>query len=179
MGGLTGLLGTVTFGKNQNQSPDTWKMFKGKRVGLTGGLFGELAAADYYNQKGEANVKFMNDYVQSRQKDFENKVRHFAMSDHYNTLMNGWAEESNKFEYENAKDNDDFEAFVRFNNSGRLQDFKDMINQDFADLSDEDLGIIAKSQDSNGQWKNTDDTYMSDTEEGRVKMRQKLEENRQ
>lgn len=177
MGGLTGLLGTVTFGKSQNRSPITY-LGKGKNIGITGGLLGEFSAANYYNQRGEANVKFMNDYVQRRQEDFEKKIRHFAMSDHYNTLMNGWAEESNKFEYENAKDNDDFEAFTRFNNAGRLQDFKDMINQDFADLSDEDLDLIAKSQDNNNQWRNPDGTYMSETPEGRAKMREKLEENR-
>lgn len=177
MGGLNGLLGTPTFGRSQNRSSQTY-LGKGKPVGLTGGLFGNIREARVLNQQGSEAVQFMNDYIDKYNQSLQNGLRHFAASDHFTNLMNGWAEESNAFEYKNAEDNDDFEAIVRFNSVGKLDDFKQLVNQDFDNMSDEELDKIAKFTTSNQQWMNPDGTYMSESEEGRAKMREILTQNK-
>ena len=177
MGGLNGLLGTPTFGRSQNRSSQTY-IGKGKPVGLTGGLMGNIREARVLNQQGQEAVDFMNQYIDKYDQKLQDGLRHFAASDHFTSLMNGWAEESNAFEYKNNQDNDDFEAIVRFNSVGKLDDFKQIVNQDFENISDEELDKIAKYTTTNQQWKNPDGTYMSETKEGREKMREILTQNK-
>ena len=190
IGALTGILGMPTVGKVQNSSSETY-LGRGHSIGLSGGLFGEITRAHDINRRGQEAVDIMNRYVDRLQ----NQENHFIRSQSFTNAMDGWAAADNAFEYKNAEDNDDFMAISRFAQTGRLGDLKEMVNQDFDNLSDEELAKIAMytspnttlgedgvvpNTDENGKpikggWRNrADGTLMSDTEEGRAEMRNKL-----
>ena len=101
----------------------------------------------------------------------------------FNNDMEGYAKDNDKFEYENATDNDLFRLFSRLVSVGREGDFMDMVDQDFDNISDEDLekiaGYTAKTPDTlnySDGFRNEDGTLMPSTKEGRAKMREKLKE---
>lgn len=176
VGAITGLLGIPTFGKVQNSDANTW-LGRGKTIGISGGLFGEIGLANKENAEGNEAVNFMNDYAQKVQEH----VGHFARSQSFTNAMDGWAEEDDAFEYKNAEDNSDFSAISRFAKVGRLGDLKDMVSQDFENLPDEELEKIAEfasPEDGVGGWRNPDGSLMSDTEEGREEMRYELSKKR-
>ena len=172
VGALTGLLGIPTFGKVQNSDATTW-LGRGRTIGISGGLFGEIGIANKENAEGQEAVQFMNDYVRK----FQEQKGHFVQSQSFTDAMDGWAEADDAFEYKNSEDNSDFSAISRFAKVGRLNDLKDMVSQDFENISDEELQKIAEftsPEDSQGGWRNTDGSLMSDTEEGRAQMREEL-----
>lgn len=177
IGALTGLLGTPTFGSVQNSDANTW-LGRGKKVGISGGLFGELGEANRQNKEGQEAVDYMNKYMSKLQ----DRERYFVQSQSFTNAMDGWAEEGNAFEYKNAEDNDDFAAISRFAKVGRLGDLKDMVKQDFNTISDEELEKIAnfttEEDNTRGGWRNPDGSLMSDSEEGRDFMRQELSKKR-
>ena len=176
VGAITGLLGIPTFGKVQNSDVNTW-LGRGKTIGISGGLFGEIGLANKENAEGNEAVNFMNNYSQRIQEH----VGHFARSQSFTNAMDGWAEENDAFEYKNAEDNSDFSAISRFAKVGRLGDLKDMVNQDFENLPDEELEKIAEftsPEDGIGGWRNPDGSLMSSTEEGRAEMRKELSKKR-
>jgi len=93
--------------------------------------------------------------------------------------MDGYSEANDKFEFENAKDNDTFNIIDAYGRTGRIQDLYDLVNQDFEDLSEERLKEIAEdTESSTNEWRNIDGTLMSDSEEGRAEMIKKLEDKR-
>lgn len=189
VGAFTGLLGMPTFGKVNNADANTY-LGRGKSVGLSGGLFGEIRNANQQNREGREAVDVMNKYVDKMQ----NHARYFAQSQSFTDAMDGWAEADDAFEYKNAEDNDDFAAISRFAQTGKLNDLKEMVNQSFENLSDDELVDIAMNTSPNvrmgedgtvetsnddgspavGGWRNTDGSLMSDTEEGRAQMREEL-----
>lgn len=189
IGALTGLLGMPTFGKVQNSDANTW-IGKGKAVGISGGLFGSTRQAKEQNAEGQANVDAMNKYLEK----FGDQVNHFAQSQSFTNAMDGWAAANNKFEFQNASNNEDFTAIARFAKAGKLQDLKELVNQDFENFDEDRLKQIATfttpemqldgegntvthNEDGSpkvGGWRNTDGSLMSDTEEGRSKMKEEL-----
>lgn len=193
VGAFTGLLGMPTFGKVNNSDANTY-LGRGKSIGLSGGLFGEIGYANQQNREGRAAVDAMNKYMDKLQ----NHSRYFAQSQSFTDAMDGWAAADNAFEYKNAEDNDDFTAIARFAQTGKLNDLKELVKQDFENLSDEDLASIAiytspnvqigadenviTSKDDGspqvGGWRNSDGTLMSDTEDGRAQMREELSNKR-
>ena len=176
VGALTGLLGMPTFGRVQNSDASTY-LGRGKTIGLSGGLFGELSVAKDKNAQGKEAANVMNNFVDKLQ----SQKRHFVQSQSFTDAMDGWAAEDNAFEYKNAEDNDDFVAISRFAEAGRLDDLKELVSQDFENISDEELEKIANftsPQGTDSGWKNADGTLMSDTEDGRAEMRSKLAEKR-
>lgn len=181
MGGLTGLLGVPTFGKSQNSGASTY-IGRNRAVGLSGGLFGAYTQNSHDNLIGQQNVQWINDYLDKYGKDFQKRVRHFAMSNNFTDAMNGWAEANNAFEYKNAEDNNDFAAIARFASVGKLQDYKDLVSQDFENISDEELEKIAQETiDKNTNkpvWANQDGSLMPSTDEGREQMRTALSKKR-
>lgn len=176
VGALTGLLGTPTFGKLQNSDANTW-LGRGRSVGISGGLFGEMGEADRQNREGQEAVDYMNTYMSKLQ----DRERYFVQSQSFTNAMDGWAEEGNAFEYKNAEDNDDFAAISRFAKVGKLGDLKDMVNQDFEGIDDVELEKIAQfttEEDSRGGWRNPDGSLMTDTDEGKQAMREELSKKR-
>ena len=189
VGAFTGLLGMPTFGKVHNSDANTY-LGRGRSIGLSGGLFGEIRNANQQNREGREAVDVMNKYVDKMQ----NHARYFAQSQSFTDAMDGWAEADDAFEYKNAEDNDDFAAISRFAQTGKLNDLKEMVSQSFENLSDDELASIAMNTSPNvkmgedgtvetsnddgspavGGWRNTDGSLMSDTEEGRAQMREEL-----
>lgn len=171
VGFLTGVLGVPTFGKMSNSGADTY-IGRGRTIGITGGILGELGIARAENKVGSEAVKFMNSYVEKLQ----DRKGHFVRSQSFTNAMDGWAEANDAFEYKNAEDNNDFNAIASFASVGKLDDLKEMVNQDFENISDEELEKIAMmtSPTDAGGWRNLDDSLMSSSEEGRQKMRNEL-----
>ena len=181
VGALTGLLGMPTFGKMNNTSANTY-IGRNKWLGLSGGIFGEMSINKERNAIGKSAVEVMNKYADKvqRQKDY------FVQSTAFTDAMDRWTAENNAFEYKNSEDNDDFTAIASYARMGHLQNLKDLVNKDFENMSDEDLQRIAlytsksESDVENpiGGWRNTDGTYMSETEDGRTTMRKELSKKR-
>ena len=185
IGAFTGLFGMPTFGRVNNADANTY-LGRGKAVGLSGGLFGEIGNANQQNREGREAVDAMNKYMDKLQ----SRTKYFVQSQSFTDAMDGWAEANNAFEYKNAEDNDDFVAISRFAQTGKLNDLKEMVNQDFEDeLADiamftspnlnvgEDESIITTNDDGSpieGGWRNTDGSLMSDSEEGREQMKKEL-----
>lgn len=193
IGAFTGLLGMPTFGKVANSDANTW-IGRGKTIGISGGVLGEYRSATQAEAEAKEATDVMNRYMDKLQ----TQAGYFAQSQSFTDAMDGWAEESNNFEYKNASNNDDFAAISRFARTGRLDDLKDMVRQDFENMSDDQLreialsttpnmvvnedGTVSTTNDNNetrvGGWRNTDGSLMSDTEEGRQRMREELSKKR-
>ena len=184
VGALTGLFGIPTFGRVNNSDANTW-IGRGKKFGISGGLFGEIGNANRVNAEGQEAVDYMNSYL----KKLQDQESHFVQSQSFTDAMDGYAEAGDAFEYKNAEDNEDFAAISRFAKVGRLDDLKDIVSQDFEGIDDAELEKIAKftspqdtASNSNetpvGGWRNTDGTYMSDTESGRQEMKRELSKKR-
>ena len=182
VGALTGILGIPTFGRVNNSDSNTY-LGRGKVIGLSGGIFGEMGQNREANQKGQEIANRMN-YFAQKLKDHQ---RYFTQSQSFTDAMDGFAEDGDAFEFKNAEDNEAFSAMSAFAQAGRLDDYKQMVNADFDNMSDEDLDAIAKmtSQDTDDDssakdqgWRNADGTYMSETEEGRQQMRYELKKKR-
>lgn len=178
VGALTGILGIPTFGRVNNSDSNTY-LGRGKVIGLSGGIFGEMGQNREANQRGQEIANRMSSFAQ-KLKDHQ---RYFTQSQSFTDAMDGFAEDGNAFEFKNAEDNEAFSAMSAFAQAGRLDDYKQMVNADFDNMSDEDLDAIAKmtSQDTDDDssakdqgWRNADGTYMSETEEGRQQMRYEL-----
>ena len=141
IGALTGLLGTPTFGKSQNASANTW-LGRGKMVGLSGGIFGEFKSNAEMNKNGYAHVTNMNAALDKRDQIDKTARIHAAMNQ-FNNVMDGFAESDDKFEYQNASDNLDWMGITSFISTGREENLKTLLGQDFDNISDEELEAIA------------------------------------
>lgn len=170
VGFLTGALGIPTFGRVQNSDASTI-LGRGKPVGISGGILGELSMAKSANKEMNEAVAFMNKYEQKLKTNKE----HFVRSQAFTNAMSGWSEANNAFEYKNMEDNDDFVAISRYAAMGKLDYLKALVNQDFENISDETLQAIARetSTDTSG-WYAIDGTYTPDGEEGAAEMRKDL-----
>lgn len=182
IGALTGLLGMPTFGRINNSGTETY-LGKNKWIGLSGGLFGEFKSADFANAEGSEAVRIMNNYAEK----IRDQKGHFVQGQSFANAMDGWSAENNAFEYKNAEDNDDFAAISAYAKVERLSDLKDLVNQDFENISDDQLVEIANFTSESqtdptkpvyGGWRNSDGSLMSDTKEGRQRMREKLAKQR-
>ena len=193
IGALTGALGMPTFGKVNNSSAETY-LGKGKTIGLSGGIAGAIRSATERNKQASEAAEVMNKYMEK----LAEKQNYFVQSSSYTDAMDGYAAENNRFEWNNYKDNDDFAAIEAFSRTGHLDDLRDMVNQDFENISDEELqnialnissdiklnpdGTVATTDDDGkvitGAWRNADGTLKSSTEKGRAKMREDLAKKR-
>lgn len=178
IGALTGILGMPTFGARNNASADTY-IGRGKRFGITGGVLGERASAREMNEQGKTAVDKMNEFID---KFNENKIP-FYRRNSLSNAMDGWVKQDNKFEYKNAEDNDLFETIAQFSKMGKLKDLKDMIQDGFYNVTDEQLESIATSfsptdvQQQEGEasgYRDSNGDLLSDTDEGRALMRDVL-----
>lgn len=170
VGFLTGMLGTPTFGRVQNADASTY-LGRGKIVGLSGGIFGELSMANKANQDMQEAVDYINKY---ETKLTENQ-NYFAQSQSFTKAMDGWSAQDNKWEFKNAENNDTFAAISRYASLGKLDWMRDVVNQDFENISDETLMAIARETSTGvAGWKNIDGSYTPDGEKGAKAMRESL-----
>ena len=142
VGALTGLLGIPTFGKSQNSSANTW-LGRGKSFGISGGIIGEFTSSADMNKKGAAHVENMNALINKREQ-IDKAARIQSAMAQFTDAMNGFAEADDKFEFQNASDNIDWMGITSFISTGREEDLKTILGQDFDNISDEELEAIAK-----------------------------------
>lgn len=178
IGFMTGILGMPTFGRVSNSDENTY-LGKNKVIGLSGGLFGEISRANRLNREAEVAASAMNKLV----KKTDDMERFFVRSQAFTDPMEGYSKEGNKFEFENASDNDLFNAIDAFARTGRLNDLRELVGESFGDidnLSVEDLKDIAeKTKGDTNEWNNPDGTSMADKPETRPKMQKLLKEKQQ
>ena len=175
IGFLTGIIGMPTFGKVNNSNHNTY-LGRNKTVGLSGGLFGNMAESSYLNEQAELQVGKMNDLV----KKVDSADRFFVRNQAFTDAMDGYIEADDRFEFENASDNETFNLVNSFGETGRVQDLMDLIDEDFENISDEELKDIAENTTTGKQeWKNPDGSSMADTPMGREQMRKDLAENKE
>lgn len=174
VGFLTGMLGTPTFGRVNNSDASTY-LGKGKAIGLSGGVFGELSMANQANK----DMKEAIDYINQYEKKLQENQDYFVQSQSFTKAMDGWASQDNKWEYKNAEDNDTFAAISRYAAFGKLDWMREVVNQQFENVSDETLMNMARetSTDVSG-WKNVDGSYTPDGEKGAKQMREQLSKKR-
>jgi len=111
-------------------------------VGISGGILGEFSSDAEMNKNGYAHVTNMNAALDKRDQIDKTARIHAAMSQ-FNDSMNGYAESNDKFEYNNASDNLDWMGITSFISTGREEDLKTILSQDFDNISDEELEAIA------------------------------------
>lgn len=171
IGFMTGIIGMPTFGKVQNAGPNTY-LGRGKAIGLSGGIFGEISTAAYLNQQAKSAVTTMNKFMKNVNDAKEIITRSQAFSD----AMDGYSVADDKFEFKNAKDNDLFNVIDAFSRTGRLDELREIIGQDFENMSDERLqDIIDKcSDDEKNEWLDGSGQPFTATEQGKQEMREKL-----
>lgn len=193
IGFLTGAIGMPTFGSVNNADANTW-LGRGRRFGISGGIVGEYRSQMQQSRENEESARVMNAYLDK----LATNANYFSQSQSFTNAMDGFAASNNKFEYENMSNNDDFAAISRFAKAGRLDDLKELVNQDFENMSDEQLADIAVNttpniirkddgtiayEDINGNvaiggWRDATGKLMSETPEGREQMREDLKAKR-
>lgn len=189
IGFLTGAIGMPTFGNGNNADANTW-LGRGRRFGISGGIVGEYKNQMQQSRENEESARVMNAYLDK----LATNANYFSQSQSFTNAMDGFAASNNKFEYENMSNNDDFAAISRFAKAGRLDDLKELVKQDFENMSDEQLADIAVNttpniirkddgtiayEDINGNvatggWRDITGKLMSETPEGRQQMREEL-----
>lgn len=182
-GAMMGILGMTTFGKQANSSSQTWAG-KGKFFGMSGGAIGEFTEINQLNKEGKEAVDYVNRYMQKYK---DGKVS-FTKQQIFSEAMEAWANEGNAFEYKNSEDNDTAQAIISYLKLGRLDMLKEIINQDFENISDEKLADIAMYmsttvEDENGNitkklgWRDADGNLLAERdEEGNIRI---TDENRE
>lgn len=195
IGFITGILGMPTFGTRANSDSNTW-LGRGKMIGLSGGLGGEISNANYLNRLGNEAANNIN--------AFRDKYKHHAQflsqSQAFTNAMDGYLKDKNEFAYNNARDNDDFAMISAFAVTGRLDEIRNAINIDVNNLNQEDLRSIATSFTPNsnltdsegtpvstdnegmplqGAWRDKNGKLMSETEEGQKEMKKLLQEKKE
>lgn len=184
VGALTGLLGTPTFGRSQNASANTY-LGRNKMIGLSGGIFGQFKSDAEMNKIGNEHIDKMNAALDKRDKIDKTARIHAAMSQ-FNDTMNGFAEKDDKFEFNNASDNMDWMAITSFISTGRENDLKALLSQDFDNITDEELESIAAATAQNdgsniGGFREKGSGKLitaNSPQEDKDAMRRKLKENR-
>ena len=175
VGFLTGLIGMPTFGRVNNSDSNTY-LGKGKMIGLSGGILGEIRNSNRLNREASAAVETMNKLV-NKVTDAES---FFIRAKSFTDATDGYSETDNKFEFNSAADNELFHAIDAFARTGRLQDLRDIIDVDIDNATQEQLEDIARnfSSDKN-QFKNPDGSDMASTEEGQQQMKEIIKQRKQ
>ena len=192
-GALMGLLGVPTFGKQSNSSDITW-LSRRNTIVISGGFFGETGNIRGINAEGEDLANRLN---QSYDK-IKNQANYFVQSDVFRNLQDGFSVANDAFEWHNARDNQDLIMFQRFAEAHKLDDLEEMINQDYENMSQEQLMDIAlntspettvddagnadtKNADGRAKisgWRDASGALLPSTAQGQEVMRQKLIERR-
>lgn len=175
VGFLTGLIGMPTFGRVNNSDAVTY-LGKGSPVALSGGILGEISNNRRLNAEANRAVDAMNKVVKLAS-DTEN---FFVRMNSFYDAKAGFSEENDKFEFNNAADNELFHAIDAFRRSGRMQDLKDIIDENFDNITPEQLADIAeKTTGEDNLWSDIDGTSMAATPDGQTEMKRILNDRKQ
>lgn len=137
IGALTGAMGMPMI-RSAKSSDGKWR----SPVTMEGGIAGEFR--DY--REGKDRDQTMVDYLNSRLEDpnFKNYYQGLVRHNYYQNQMNAAATEGDIAGFKDAEASQFISDIVMFDNSGKLNDLTEMINQAF-DTSDENLDNIVKN----------------------------------
>lgn len=141
IGFLTGALGVPVFGKSQTSSTDTY-VGRNKKIGLRGGIFGELLEQKEARRRDNEVANYLNNRIQSP--EFINYYQGLIRHNKYQNDMNQAVENNDEFEFKNSEYAQLVSDITMFDNAGKLEDYKTLINSSF-DISDENLASIVEN----------------------------------
>lgn len=180
MGFVNGLLGMPTFGRVQNSDENTY-LGKGKPVGLSGGILGEMKYYARRNKEAQEAADIMNKTTKKLKDKSDDASNFITRMQAFSNAMDGFNDDDDKFEFKNASDNEMFNAIDAFARTGRLDHFKQLVKDGFGDpeqFTDEQLEDISRTAGKN-EWLTTDGKPMVESEEGRQQMRKELKKQQQ
>lgn len=133
IGGLTGGMGMVSIGRQNNKNAI---IGKNKVIGINGGIISDIREnAENLEKKNEAD-KAVSDFLNNSERT-QSLINTLTRAVIINEKQNKAAEANSKFDYENATSESDFNIINYFANSGRLDELKAMINKTL-DANDEE-----------------------------------------
>lgn len=146
IGTLTGALGMPSF-RSTKTSEGKWQ----SPIKMQGGIVNEMRDYNQQMAREQEIVNYMNSRVQSP--GFLNYYRGLTRHKKYQNDMNQAVLNGDEFNYKNSEYNQLISDIIMFDNAGKLEDLKTLINSSF-DISDENLDSIIKnttSKDSSGK----------------------------
>ena len=136
IGGLTGALGIPSIKKRAN----------GKYgLGIEGGAYNEIQNYNEERAREEEIANRMNERLQS--KEYLNYYQGLIRHNKYQKQMDNAADRGDEFDYKNAEHAQMIGDIILFDNAGKLNDLKTLINESF-DTSDENLDSIIRNTTS-------------------------------
>jgi hypothetical protein len=139
--GMFSMVGTPTFGRRQNSGSTTF-LGRGKRIGLSGGILGEINDArelyNYYgdvaNRMNEANLENVITHI-GRMRVFDDKADEVLKNSDKNT----------KFEWLNQKENSLYSIAAAYSRAGRIKEFNEMLDAvDVDNMTEEQIESYAQ-----------------------------------
>lgn len=136
IGGLTGALGIPSIKRRAN----------GKYgLGIEGGAYNEIQNYNEERAREEEIANRMNERLQS--KEYLNYYQGLIRHNKYQKQMDNAADRGDEFDYKNAEHAQMIGDIILFDNAGKLNDLKTLINESF-DTSDENLDSIIRNTTS-------------------------------
>lgn len=181
IGALTGLMGVPTFRSMRNSDGS----FRSPVV-LQGGAINEVREYNEQIARSQEVANYLNSRVQSP--EFLNYYRGLIRHNKYQNDMNQAVEDNDEFNFKNAEHAQFVSDITMFDNAGKLGDLRAYIDLAY-DTSDENLQSIVENTtstitDENGKEKkvgpfvDSNGNPLTDTEEGKQEMIDKLTQTR-
>jgi hypothetical protein len=175
IGGLMGMTGTVSVGKSNNSTNDTW-LGKGKFLGMKGGAIGEIMAARRGLKEAEAIAADVNKQLQNYVDPDGTIKRDIGVQAHFRDATEGWDRDTHKFGTLNKQANADFALVQTLYDIGQAKYLETLIDGvDIDQMTDkqlEETAKLLKITDSTGN------NLKSDTKEGREEIKELLKRDR-
>lgn len=150
IGFLTGALGVPVFGRS-NTEESAW-LGKGSPVGLAEGMLGKYHEFKEKTAREQGIADYLNQRVQSP--EFKNYYQGLIRHNKYQADMNSAAQAGNDFSFKNAEHAQLVSDIAMFDNAGKLDDLKTLINAAY-DTSPENIASIKDNTTTSVQ-NNTD-----------------------
>lgn len=175
LGGLMGITGTVSVGKSNNSTNDTW-FGKDKFIGMKGGAIGEIMAARRGLKEAETIAADVNKQLQNYVDPDGTIKRDIGVQAHFRDATEGWDRDTHKFGTLNKQANADFALVQTLYDIGQAKYLETLIDGvDIDQMTDkqlEETAKLLKITDSTGN------NLKSDTKEGREEIKELLKRDR-
>lgn len=139
--GMFSMVGTPTFGRRQNSGSTTF-LGRGKKIGLSGGILGEINdARELYNYYGDVADR-MNGA------SFENIITHIGrmqiFDDKADEVLKN-SDRNTKFEWLNQKENSLYSIAAAYSRAGRIKELNEMLDAvDVDNMTEEQIESYAQ-----------------------------------
>lgn len=138
VGAITGLLGSPTFGRQQNNTDQTW-LGKGKLIGMSGGAVTAFRDSKNNTKKEQDLLEHANQAIKSNQ--LAEHLRHFIQQTTFEDNKKRAVLHDDKFEYENAETKAGLSDIMWLAKTGRT-DLLDNAVANMETWSDEDIAAL-------------------------------------